>query len=237
MRGSRETLKFIAFVVLMAVFLIGGRAIPGLDEPNHWRVLLVERSPVLASSIFILVYVVGTFFMWIGPKDVLRVVSALVFGAEWSALLVYIGEMMNLLTMFGFSRKMGRAFVEQRLRGRMRELDARVSSTRSATIFFMKFYPYVSFRVLDLGYGLSRISLPRYFCLSALAAPVRIYVIQYFLALGLGTAFNVAHLQNYLLEHPRWMVATTVYIVSSWVYLAVLAFTARRRARATQIPG
>ncbi len=221
--------KFLLFAALIVSFIALGRMFD--FDPASSRAFLAQHSPLLSSFIFLVLYVVGTFFIWVGPKDVLRVASALVFGAMWSSILVYIGEMLNMVTMFWFSRKMGRAFIEQKMHGRMQQIDEAVSNTRTATIFFMKFYPYVSFRVLDLGYGLSSISFRKYAIISLVAAPIRVYMVQYFLSLGLGTALNFVALQEYLRDRPVVMWANMIYIYSSFIFLGILI--ARRKKRRT----
>ena len=95
----------------------------------------------------------------------------------------------------------------------------------------MKFYPYVSFRVLDLGYGLSSISFRKYAVISLIAAPIRVYMVQYFLSLGLGTALNFVALQEYLRGRPVVMWANMIYIYSSFIFLGILI--ARRKKRRT----
>jgi len=222
------TQKFFIFFLLMTMFVVVGQR---LDfDPQQSQQFLATHSPVLSSLIFIFLYVVGTFFIWFGPKDVLRVASAVVFGALWSSLLVYVGEMLNMVTMFWFSRKMGRAFIEQRFQGKMKNLDETVSNSSTAAIFFMRFYPYVPFRFLDLGYGLTKISFRRYALVSLIAAPIRVYVIQYFLSLGLGTALNPVQLQNYLADRPELMFWNSLYFLSSLVYLAILIFRRKKKS-------
>jgi len=221
--------KFFLFLTLIVSFIVIGRMFS--FDPTSSRDFLAHHSPILSSIIFLVLYVGGTFFIWVGPKDVLRIASALVFGAIWSSVLVYIGEMLNMVTMFWFSRKMGRAFIEQKMHGRMQQIDEAISNTRTATIFFMKFYPYVSFRVLDLGYGLSSISFRKYAVISLIAAPIRVYMVQYFLSLGLGTALNFVALQEYLRGRPVVMWANMIYIYSSFIFLGILI--ARRKKRRT----
>ncbi|MFP4473672.1 MAG: VTT domain-containing protein [Candidatus Omnitrophota bacterium] len=224
---SKTALKFIIFIGFVCLFVFLGGMLNFNPEPL--QEFFTEKTPVLSSIIFIVLYVVGTFFIWVGPKDVLRVVSAVVFGAVWSSALIYIAEMLNLLVLFNFSRCMGRAYLEKKMKGKIKKMDEAVSRTSSAAIFFMKFYPIIPFRVLDLGYGLTKVNLSRYFFVSALAAPVRLFVIQYFLALGLDTAMNPMKLQEYLLDRPRVFFAMFTYSVSAVIYLIVLLFRRGRR--------
>jgi len=68
--------KFLLFAALIVSFIALGRMFD--FDPASSRAFLAQHSPLLSSFIFLVLYVVGTFFIWVGPKDVLRVASALV---------------------------------------------------------------------------------------------------------------------------------------------------------------
>ncbi len=233
MNLSRGTRHFLVFVLLVLVFVVIGRSTHLFDHHEQWQEFFAQRSPILASVIFILLYTVSTFFIWFGPKDVLRVASVLVFGVWWSTLLVYIGETVNMVTLFWFSRKLGRDFVEEKARGRLKEIDEAVSNTSVPVIFFMKFYPIIPFRFLDLGYGLTRISFLKYAAISVAAAPVRLLVIQYFIDLIMKFGLNsiqdpakamsvIFELTDYLMARPVLFIAVEGYALSGILFFAVL---------------
>ncbi len=242
MNFSRGTRHFLIFILLVIVFILIGQSTHLFDHHEQWRDFLAQRSPFLASAIFIVLYTVGTFFVWVGPKDVLRVASVFVFGVWWSTVLVYIGETVNMVTMFWFSRKLGRDFVEEKARGRIKEIDAAVSNTSVPMIFFMKFYPIIPFRFLDLGYGLTRISFLKYALVSLVAAPVRLLVIQYFIELvlkfGLNSISNPAtlmgmmiELTDYLIARPVLFIAVEAYTLSGILFFTVLFVRHKIRKR------
>ncbi|HRZ40315.1 MAG TPA: VTT domain-containing protein, partial [Candidatus Omnitrophota bacterium] len=233
MNISSGTRSFLVFIVLTIVFILIGHSVHLFDHYEHWRDFLAQRSPFLSSAVFIFIYVVSTFLIWFGPKDVLRVASVLVFGVWWSTLLVYIGETLNMVTLFWFSRRLGRGFVEEKARGRMKEIDEAVSNTSVPMIFFMKFYPVISFRFLDLGYGLTRISFFKYAAVSVVASPIRLFVIQYFIDLmmkfGLNSARDPAkaiglvfEMTDYFMTRPVLFIAMEVYAFSGILFFAAL---------------
>lgn len=233
MNLSRGTRHFLVFVLLVLVFVVIGRLTHVFDHYEQWQEFFAQRSPILASVIFILLYTVSTFFIWFGPKDVLRVASVLVFGVWWSTLLVYIGETVNMVTLFWFSRKLGRDFVEEKARGRMKEIDEAVSNTSVPVIFFMKFYPIIPFRFLDLGYGLTKISFLKYAVISVAAAPVRLFVIQYFIDLVMKFGLNsiqdpakamavIFEMADYLMARPVLFIAVEGYALSGILFFTVL---------------
>jgi uncharacterized membrane protein YdjX (TVP38/TMEM64 family) len=203
-------------------------------DQQQSREFFAQHSPILSSIIFVVLYVVGTFFIWFGPKDVLRVASLFIFGVVGSTVLVYIGEMLNMVTLFWFSRRLGRPFVEAKMKGRLKEIEESASRTSVPVIFFMKFYPIIPFRFLDLGYGLTKISFLKYAAVSMVAAPVRLYVVQYFLDLMIQFGLMAAKgnwdifiqrymdMTYYLVDRPPLFFSLMVYTFSAIIFFAVL---------------
>ena len=106
-----KTTRFILLITILALcFFIGGSV-----EFSHSELTdkLKQYPLVFSSFIFVILYIVVTFFVWVVAKDVFRLVSALVFGPYISALLIYLGEMCNAFILFHFSRKLGQDFVVQ----------------------------------------------------------------------------------------------------------------------------
>jgi len=193
--------KFILFVILIVLFSFVSKYF-SMDQDSYQSFL--QGFPlVLSGIIFIVLYVVVTSIVWLGPKDLFRVVSALLYGAGISTILVSIGEMINAIAMFMLSRKLGREYVAGKLKGGMKRLDEAVTETGFWSIFFLKVFPIVPFRFLDLGFGLTRIRLKKYLFISALGAPMRIFFQQFFLSMGVETATNPHKLAEYLTENPH----------------------------------
>ncbi len=215
---SRST-KFILLIALALVFLSLGHFF-SFNQTSFES--FFRGIPVIPSSIvFVILYVVLTFFIWLGPKDIFRIASALVYGPYLSTLLVWIAESINVVVLFTMSRRLGRQYVEQKLKGRMAQLDETVSNTGFWSIFFLKLTPIVPFRFLDLGFGLTKISLKKYWTISALATPLRIFYLQFLLALGLETVLNPEKMTAYLEGHPLVMQLCFAYLVLSVVVMLV----------------
>ncbi len=246
MNLSRGTRHFLVFVVLVVIFILIGQAVHLFDHYEQWSDFLAQRSPFLSSAVFVFIYVVSTFLIWFGPKDVLRVASVLVFGVWWSTGLVYIGETLNMVTLFWFSRRLGRGFVEEKAHGRMKEIDEAISNTSVPMIFFMKFYPVISFRFLDLGYGLTRISFLKYAAVSMIASPIRLFVIQYFIDLMMKFGVNsvrdpakaiglVFEMTDYFMARPILFIAMEVYALSGILFFVVLVIRHKIRKRRARL--
>ena len=133
-----NTVKFVLFLLLILLFLVIGKIFP-IDQ--EWcRSFLTGYSLLWSGIIFIVLYVVITFFIWLGPKDIFRITAAVVYGAYWSTLFVYAAEMTNVIVLFSFSRKLGRGFVESRLKGGMQRLDEIIATTSFWSIFFLRLF-------------------------------------------------------------------------------------------------
>jgi uncharacterized membrane protein YdjX (TVP38/TMEM64 family) len=228
MISSRTTTrKFILLIACLFLFLVIGHFL-SIDE--RWcKSLLTETPLVVSGIIFIVFYVVFTSLIWLGPKDFFRITAALIYGAYVSTLLVYISEVINAFIFFTLSRKLGRDFVEGKLRGRMRRMDEMTAATGFWWIFAMRLF-IVPFRFLDMGCGLSKISFTKYFSIVLMATPFRLFLFQYLLTLGFETLRNPSLLAEHFLENP-WVLWT------NFVYLAgavIVLFLLRRKKSSPQ---
>jgi len=90
--------------------------------------------------------------------------------------------------------------------------------------------PYVPMRMLDLGFGLTRISFKKYFAVSLLATPLRIFPVQYALYKGFNILFKdlekVLHDQNYYTAFMRnnrfFVLVGVIYFISTVVLIGLL---------------
>jgi uncharacterized membrane protein YdjX (TVP38/TMEM64 family) len=219
-RFSNPTIKFIIFIILAIVFLSLGKIFSFDTEP--YRDYLSQFPLLLSGAIFIVLYCSLSFIIWIGPKDIFKIVGVAIYGPYLSTFLIWIAEMGNLLFLFSLSRRLGRAFVENKLKGRMHRVDQAIAETSYWWIIFLRSTPIVPFRFQDLGFGLTKISLRKYFTISALASPPRIFFLQFFLSLGLETIEDPRRLTAYLEAHPKIFLITFVYLLISLILLFVL---------------
>nr|HPM08002.1 VTT domain-containing protein [Bacilli bacterium] len=145
--------------------------------------------------------------------------------------LVYIVEMVSLPIFFLMSRRLGRGFVEQKLRGRLKQLDETIADTSFWSIFFLRFFIIIPFRFLDLFMGLTKISLRKYFFIALIGSPLRVFFLQYFLSLGMETIVDVNKFSAYMESHPFIAVAAIVYTAGAFVAIFVMKkMAARKRA-------
>lgn len=202
-----------------------------LDERQAESFL--HQFPVAVSGlIFVGIYVGLTTCIWFGLGNFLRIAAVMVYGPHLSTLLLWAGEMFNLLIMFNLSRKLGRRYVAGKLKGNLQRLDEATRDLSFGWLFFLRFFPVVPFRFLDLGLGLTQIPLRRYFLIAALASPIRIFWIQFFLSKGIQNIRDPFVLADYLTSDPVILWANVLYIGGTLVLITVLAGRmARRRKR------
>lgn len=225
--AKNNLVKFSIFIIFILLFLCLGKFFS--FDKDVTASFFAGFSPVLSGIIFIILYVGITFFVWLGPKDIFRIAAAIIYGAVWSTVLVFIGEMINVVILFHLSRKLGRGFVESKLKGGMKRMDQMVADSSFLAIFFMRFFPIIPFRFLDLGFGLTKISLKKYFLISFLASPLRIFILQLLLSLGTDILMDPERLSQYLTEHPRLFAFYFIYVAGSFV----LAFIFKKRRQRT----
>lgn len=207
------TSKFIIFILILFLLWFCGRFFK--IEMQDLKVYLQRFSILKAGGIFIALYVIVTFFIWLS-KDVFRIAAAVIFGANLSTLFIWIGECINAVILFHFSRFMGREFIEKKFfKEKEQRLKERLSSERGfLSLFFFRVVPLVPFRFLDLIMGLSSISFRKYFLVVMLGSPIRIYWLQFILAaLGISVFKEPQALMQYLLNHKIIFFVSLVYLI------------------------
>lgn len=216
---SKRFTKFTVFVILVIVLLCVG-LIYSINEESIQSILSsIPKS--ISTIIFVALYVGLTTFIWLGPKDIMRIVGAIFYGPYLSTVLVWIAETINAVILFNLSRRLGREYVESKLKGKTNLIDETINQSSLWWIFLMRVF-VVPFRFLDLGCGLTSISLIKYLFIITVASPVRIFIFQYILSLGKDVYMNPDSLAEHLSAHPAIMFMAFAYMIGAFV--AVFAF-------------
>ena len=207
----KPTSKFLILIVMLVlVFVLGRYFHIDLERTESF----LRKFPLAFSGIiFVCLYVVVTFFFWLS-KDIFKLVSAFLFGAYISTLLIFIAEAINATVLFSLSRFLGRQFVQGRL-GRSRSgLDRKLAATNFLWLFLFRATPLIPFRFLDLAAGLTDISFRRYMAAVAVGSPLRIFWVQYVLAgAGRGIFKNPQALVDYLSLNKAAFAFSFIYLV------------------------
>lgn len=211
-------LKFFLFVLLL-IFCWGVGRFFHIDEENikSW----LARYPISLSGIlFVVLYVVLTFFIWFS-KDLLRIVGAYLFGAYLSTTLIWIAESINALILFNLSRFMGRAYVKGKLEGKYTNFDKKLDALKFWDLFALRAVVIVPYRFLDMACGLTRIPLKDYMTAVVLGSPVRIFFQQYFwIVLGNALFKNIDISKKYFESHLLVGLLVVIYAgITVWIVI------------------
>ncbi len=210
---KNSTLNFIIFVLVLIFCWFLGKYFK-LDVEVFRRVL-AQYPIALSGIIFVMLYVLTTTFIWFGPKDVFRVAGAILFGGYISTVFVWVAEMVNVVIMFQLSRQLGREFVEKKFKLKSRDIDKVKKDSSFLGILALRINPLVPFRLMDLGFGLSSVSLKKYLFVALGASLPRILWLQFILA-GIGPGFlkNPKELIAYLVAHQKMIVLSGCYFAA-----------------------
>lgn len=227
----KEIKKFFVFlliifslVLLSAVFIGKGR----IEVIEQAITNYVQGKFRLIGWIsFIFLYVLGGLFIW-SLKDPLKLIGAFVFGSYISTLLIYISEIINAYVLFYFSRRLGKDFVEYKLKKKKWEnLYEKVGNIGFVMLVLLRAIILIPYRMLDLVFGLTNISLRKYICAVILGSLPRIFIVQYSLVLMKGFAFDYNKLIIYFQNNPQLV----VFFISYYILMIILAVMLRRRFR------
>ena len=219
--------KFTLLIILLFLCWQMGRRLPlDVDAYREW----LSQFPLFISGfVFVVVYVVVTFFVFFA-NDLFRMMSAVLFGPYVSTVFVWAAEMMNLLVLFNLSRNLGREFVEQKFKWKEDRQELKAEDPFWG-IFVIRVAPLVPFRFLDLGFGLTQISLKRYFVISLVSSPLRIFWVQFILA-GVGDMIfkDPSVLVEYLSNNRIVFNFSLIYIV--FTFVGVFLYRKRKKKAA-----
>ncbi len=177
---QNNTFKVLVLFFLLLTFVFLGRFFS--VDLHYYRSLLSQFPIGVSALIFISLYVGLTTLIWFGPKDILRITSAILFGAYISTLFITLAELCNAVILFKLSRKLGRDFVVQKFKIKDKQVDKIKKDTSILGTMALRINPFIPFRLQDIGAGLSSIDFISYLVGIAVVLPLRIFWLQYILA-------------------------------------------------------
>lgn len=96
------------------------------------------------------------------PIAILSLTAGLAFGPVIGFLAIMAGAMLGTTATFWIGRRLGRGFVERRLKGKFKTLDEALERRGFATVLFFRLVPIVPYEALNYASGLSKISFRDY---------------------------------------------------------------------------
>lgn len=207
---NRSLLKFLLFVlVLVACWYVGQQMGFNFEQ---YEDLLLGYPLFISGPIFIGTYIVTTFFIMFGPKDVLRISSAILFGPLISTIFVTVAEIGNACLLFGLSRTLGREWVAKKFGKKDKSIYDVERDISLMSVLALRVNPLVPFRWMDLGFGLTRISFVKYFLAVLIGTAPRVYWLQMIIhGVGKNIFKDYKAIYNYLLDHPYMIRMSVIY--------------------------
>lgn len=208
---TKNILKTFLKIIVFAAFIFAIIWLGGILSDNIEAVkAFLKNIPYIYSSIFFVVlYILANFVFFADIKDLLKPIGAVIFGAYISTLLIYVAEVINAFIFFNLSRILGMAFVERILKGKFHKFYDKLSNISFRWVFLLRFVPMVPFRVLDVSFGLSKVSFKKYIWAVILGSPLRIFWIQFILT-SIG-GFSMEKMMAYYRENTLISALTLVY--------------------------
>lgn len=210
-KREKHEIEFLVLVLAIASLWYFGRFLQ-IDTSGIEKSL--KAFPlVYASVLYILLYVIITFFLFFS-KDVFWLMGAVLFGAGLSTLFICIAEVINAFILFHLARRFGRTYVEKKISGKYKHLDEKLGKINFFWLFIFRAAPLIPYRFLDLGAGLTKIDFRRYIAAVIIGSPIKMFWIQYILyGVGKNIINNPTALVEYFLHNRTLLMFSLVYIL------------------------
>lgn len=204
--------KFIFLIVLLLVCWALGKFVH-FDEQS-FKSFFTQFPVLLSAIVFVFLFVILTFFIWV-TKDLLMITGAWIFGLWGSSILIYAGEVLNAVVLFSLSRKLGHDFVEKKTKGKIGDLDKRLSGIKMFDLIFLRAIILIPYRFQDLAFGLTDISFRRYMAGVMAGSFPRCFIRQLGVVLLYESIKNqdIAALITYVQDHPEIGIYSLIYLI------------------------
>jgi uncharacterized membrane protein YdjX (TVP38/TMEM64 family) len=215
-----NSLKFLALIVFVSALPLLQSFVDFPAYAGHIRNILNNFPLLYSSLIYVILYVVVTFFIFFS-KDAFWLMGALVFGAGLSALLISVAEVINAFILFSLSRKLGRGFIEKNSPAKYRNFDEKLGHISFAWLLVFRVAPLIPYKFMDLSAGLTKIDIRKYLAAAALGTPFKMFWIQYIISgVGRGVLYDPRAVAEYFLHNKIILVSGLFYLIL--VVLAVI---------------
>ena len=144
----------------------------------------LEKAFVWAPIVYIVIYALGVCLFV--PGTLLTGLGAVIFGAYWGFLYVWIGAMLGASGAFFIGRKLGRDFAASLIGDRLKKYDDAIGRNGFATVLYLRLI-YFPFTPMNFGMGLTKVRFADYFFGTGLGIIVGTFLFTFFI----GTLKNV----------------------------------------------
>jgi len=202
-RGLFKAVVFAAFIAA-AIVLVRLTPVKEYLTADALGRLLADAG-LWAPLVFIVIYALGVCLFV--PGSILTGLGAVIFGAYWGFVYVWVGAMIGASAAFFIGRTLGREFAASLVGGRLRKYDDAIERNGFATVLYLRLI-YFPFTPLNFGMGLTRVRFWDYFWGTGLGILVGTFIFTFFF----GTLKEV------------WSSGNWADLVSFKVFLSVALF-------------
>jgi uncharacterized membrane protein YdjX (TVP38/TMEM64 family) len=130
-----------------------------------------------APLVFIAIYAIGVCLFV--PGSILTGIGAIIFGAYWGFVYVWIGAMIGASAAFLIGRTLGREFAASLIGDRLRKYDDAIARNGFATVLYLRLI-YFPFTPMNFGMGLTKVTFRDYVIGTGLGILVGTFIFTFF---------------------------------------------------------
>jgi len=138
----------------------------------------LSTAGLWAPLVFIAIYAVGVCLFV--PGSILTGIGAVIFGAYWGFVYVWIGAMIGASVAFLIGRTLGREFAASLVGNRLRKYDDAIERNGFATVLYLRLI-YFPFTPMNFGMGLTKVNFRDYFLGTGLGILVGTFIFTFFI--------------------------------------------------------
>jgi uncharacterized membrane protein YdjX (TVP38/TMEM64 family) len=174
-RGAIKAALLLGFII--AAFLVV-RFTPVMGFLSADRLgRFLESAGSWAPFAFVLIYA-ACVCMFV-PGTVLGAIGAILFGAYWGFVYVWLGAMLGGSAAFLIGRTLGRDFAASLIGDKLRKYDDAIERNGFATVLYLRLL-YFPFTPLNFGMGLTKVRFRDYFAGTGLGILVGTFIFTFF---------------------------------------------------------
>jgi uncharacterized membrane protein YdjX (TVP38/TMEM64 family) len=176
--GQRAVIKAVVFLIFIITAAVLVRFTPVRDLITAEQMgLFLDTAGLWAPLVFMLIYAVGVCLLV--PGTLLAGIGAIIFGAYWAFLYIWVGAMAGASASFFIGRTLGREFASSLVGDRLRKYDDAIQRNGFATVLYMRMV-YFPFTIMNFGMGLTKIRFWDYFSGTGLGIIVGSFIFTFF---------------------------------------------------------
>jgi uncharacterized membrane protein YdjX (TVP38/TMEM64 family) len=178
--NRRKAVLKAAVLVLFIAVAIGLVRFTGLRDYLTAEGLgrFLAGAGLWAPVVYMTVYAVGVCLFV--PGSILTGLGAVIFGAYWGFVYVWIGAMIGASAAFMIGRTLGREFAAALIGDRLRKYDEAIERNGFAAVLYLRLV-YFPFTPMNFGMGLTKVHFRDYFFGTALGILVGTFILTFFI--------------------------------------------------------